>query len=211
MFTCTGYGANSATGRLAPFDFQRREPKTDDIEILYCGVCRSDLHQIRIEWQNTVYPCVPGHEIVGRVTRVGAGVEAFKVGQLAGVGCMVDSCRECEAYRGGGGGQENYCRPGFTATYNSPDKHTDPPTFGGYPSHVVADKGLRPAQSGKFGARRRGAAARRRNHDLLVRRRNGLPGVRKSIRFQVAPVPFMVQISGRTAPSVALLVEPVHP
>ncbi len=104
MFTCTGYGAESATGHLAPFDFQRREPKTDDIEILYCGVCRSDLHQIRIDWQNTVYPCVPGHEIVGRITRVGAAVEAFKVGQLAGVGCMVDSCRECEAYRGGGGG-----------------------------------------------------------------------------------------------------------
>ncbi len=139
MFTCTGYGAGSAADRLAPFDFQRRDCDTDDIEIeiLYCGVCHSDLHQVRNEWQNTVYPCVPGHEIVGRVTRVGAGVEAFKVGQLAGVGCMVDSCRECEACRDG---QENYCRPGFTATYNSPDKHTDTPTFGGYSSHVVVDK-----------------------------------------------------------------------
>ena len=139
MFTCTGYGANSAADRLTPFDFQRRDPGADDveIEILYCGVCHSDLHQVRDEWQNTVYPCVPGHEIVGRVTRVGDGVESFKVGQLAGVGCMVDSCRECEACKGG---QENYCRPGFTATYNSPDKHTDQPTFGGYSSHVVVDK-----------------------------------------------------------------------
>ncbi len=139
MFTCTGYGADSATAHLAPFDFQRRDPGDDDIEIeiLYCGVCHSDLHQVRNEWQNTVYPCVPGHEIVGRVTRVGVGVEAFEVGQLAGVGCMVDSCRECEACKGG---QENYCRPGFTATYNSPDKHTDTPTFGGYSSHVVVDK-----------------------------------------------------------------------
>ena len=139
MFTCTGYGVGAATDRLAPFDFQRRDPGPDDleIEILYCGVCHSDLHQVRDEWQNTVYPCVPGHEIVGRVTRVGADVEAFAVGQLAGVGCMVDSCRECEACRDG---QENYCRPGFAAIYNSPDKHTDAPTFGGYSSHVVVDK-----------------------------------------------------------------------
>lgn len=139
MFTCTGYGATAASDKLSPFDFQRREPGADDIEIeiIYCGVCHSDLHQVRDEWQNTVYPCVPGHEIVGRVTRVGKGVESFKLGQLAGVGCMVDSCRECEACRGG---QENYCRLGFTATYNSPDKHTDTPTFGGYSSHVVVDK-----------------------------------------------------------------------
>lgn len=139
MFACTGYGARAADDRLAPIEFQRREPGRNDIEIeiLYCGVCHSDLHQVRNEWQNTVYPCVPGHEIVGRITRIGAGVDAFEVGQVAGVGCMVDSCRECEACLDG---QENYCKPGFTATYNSPDEHTGTPTFGGYSSHVVVDK-----------------------------------------------------------------------
>ena len=140
MFTCTGYAVQNATDRLAPFDFKRRDPGPNDveIEILYCGVCHSDLHQVRNEWQNTVYPCVPGHEIVGRISRVGVGVSTFEVGDLAGVGCMVDSCRECEACMSG---QENYCKPGFTATYNSPDAHLpDQPTFGGYSSHVVVDK-----------------------------------------------------------------------
>ena len=142
MFTCTGYAAQSSSDTLAPFTFDRRDPGADDIEIkiLYCGVCHSDLHQVRDEWHNTVYPCVPGHEIVGTVTRVGAAVTAFKAGDLAGVGCMVDSCRDCEACRTG---LEQYCKPGFTATYNSPDSHTkDGHTFGGYSSHIVVDKAL---------------------------------------------------------------------
>ena len=140
MFQCTGYAVSDATTPLAPFTFDRRDPGVDDveIEILYCGVCHSDLHQVRNEWENTVYPCVPGHEIVGRVTRVGTGVTAFKKGDLAGVGCMVDSCRECESCRNG---LEQYCKPGFTATYNSPDDHMDKAhTYGGYSSHVVVDK-----------------------------------------------------------------------
>ena len=140
MFTCTGYAVQGANDALAPFTFNRRDPGADDIEIeiLFCGVCHSDLHQVRNEWQNTVYPCVPGHEIVGKVTRVGAAVTSFKPGDLAGVGCMVDSCRECEACKSG---LENYCKPGFVATYNSPDSHgTAPHTLGGYSSHVVVDK-----------------------------------------------------------------------
>ena len=139
MFSCTGYASQTANEPLAPFTFERRDPGADDveIEILFCGVCHSDLHQARNEWANTVYPCVPGHEIVGTVTRVGDGVTAFKPGDLAGVGCMVDSCRECESCRKG---LEQFCEPGFTATYNSPDKHTGGITFGGYSSHVVVDK-----------------------------------------------------------------------
>lgn len=140
MFSCTGYAAQNAKDDLALFTFERRDPGPDDIEIeiLYCGVCHSDLHQVRNEWQNTVYPCLPGHEIVGKVTRVGAGVKDFNEGDLAGVGCMVDSCRECEECKQG---LEQYCKPGFTATYNSPDKGNEGnPTFGGYSSHVVVDK-----------------------------------------------------------------------
>src|SRR5260370_29305150 len=93
-----GYAAVSAQSALSPFSFRRREPLPRDVqlEILYCGVCHSDLHTVRNEWQNTVYPCVPGHEIVGRVTNVGAEVKKFKQGDLAAVGCMVDSCRTCE-------------------------------------------------------------------------------------------------------------------
>ena len=139
MFSCTGYATPRADVPLAPFTFERRDPGPTDIEIkiLFCGVCHSDLHQARDEWANTVYPCVPGHEIVGTVTRVGDAVTAFKVGDLAGVGCMVDSCRECESCRKG---LEQYCTPGFTATYNSPDWHTGGHTFGGYSSHIVVDK-----------------------------------------------------------------------
>ena len=140
MFHCTGFAAESASAPLASFTFERRDPGADDVEIKirYCGVCHSDLHQARNEWANTVYPCVPGHEIVGEVTRVGKNVTAFKVGDLAGVGCMVDSCRTCEACKSG---QENYCKPGFTATYNSPDaKSEGGHTFGGYSSHIVVDR-----------------------------------------------------------------------
>jgi uncharacterized zinc-type alcohol dehydrogenase-like protein len=139
MFSCTGYATPRADAPLAPFEFQRREPGQNDIEIkiLFCGVCHSDLHQARNEWANTVYPCVPGHEIVGTVIRVGGGVTAFRPGDLAGVGCMVGSCRECESCKRG---LEQYCTPGFTATYNSPDRHTGGHTFGGYSSHIVVDQ-----------------------------------------------------------------------
>ncbi|TDR85345.1 NAD(P)-dependent alcohol dehydrogenase [Enterovirga rhinocerotis] len=139
MFQCIGYAATDAEARLAPFTFERRDPGPNDveIEILFCGVCHSDLHQVRNEWQNTLYPCVPGHEIVGRVTRVGSAVTTFKAGDLAGVGCMVDSCRECDSCREG---LEQYCVPGFTLTYNSPDKAGAGHTFGGYSSHVVVDR-----------------------------------------------------------------------
>jgi alcohol dehydrogenase (NADP+) len=138
MFKCTGYAASSAETPLAPFTFDRRDPGPNDVEIkiLFCGVCHSDLHTVRNEWQNTLYPCVPGHEIVGEVTRVGKDVTTFKPGDMAGVGCMVDSCRNCESCREG---LEQYCIPGFTGTYNGPDKATGKHTFGGYSSHIVVD------------------------------------------------------------------------
>lgn len=139
MFQCVGYAAETAKSPLAPFSFERRDPGDLDveIEILFCGVCHSDLHQARNEWANSLYPCVPGHEIVGRVTRVGALVKNFKEGDLTGVGCMVDSCRECESCREG---LEQFCKPGFVATYNGEDKNSGGHTFGGYSSHIVVDQ-----------------------------------------------------------------------
>ena len=139
MFQCTGYASRDAQAPLAPFTFDRRDAGPNDVEldVLFCGVCQSDLHQVRNEWQYTLYPCVPGHEIVGRVKRVGAQVQGFKVGDLAGVGCMVDSCRECASCREG---LEQYCVPGFTATYNGREKRTGRHTFGGYSSRVVVDR-----------------------------------------------------------------------
>ncbi|HWG48421.1 MAG TPA: NAD(P)-dependent alcohol dehydrogenase, partial [Candidatus Acidoferrales bacterium] len=124
---------------LAPFSFQRREPGPRDIqiEILYCGVCHSDLHTVRNEWQNTIYPCVPGHEIVGRVTNVGEQVKGFKPGDLAGVGCIVDSCRTCASCRDG---LEQYCEVGFVGTYNGEDKHLGGVTYGGYSDKIVVDQ-----------------------------------------------------------------------
>jgi uncharacterized zinc-type alcohol dehydrogenase-like protein len=138
MFVCTGYAAQEAQTPLAPFTFERRDPGPKDvqIEIQYCGVCHSDLHTARNEWHNTLYPCVPGHEIVGRVTKVGGQVTKFKEGDLAGVGCMVDSCRECPNCRDG---LEQYCDRGFVGTYNGEDKDTGH-TFGGYSSHIVVDE-----------------------------------------------------------------------
>jgi uncharacterized zinc-type alcohol dehydrogenase-like protein len=134
-----GYAAQAATTPLAPFSFERREPGPHDvqIEILYCGVCHSDLHQARNEWQGTVYPIVPGHEIVGRVTRVGGHVSKFKEGELAAVGCMVDSCRTCESCREG---LEQYCENELILTYNSPDKQTGKMTYGGYSTQIVVDE-----------------------------------------------------------------------
>jgi alcohol dehydrogenase (NADP+) len=135
------YAAQSATAPLAPLSIDRRDPLATDIaiEILYCGVCHSDLHQARNEWHSTVYPCVPGHEIVGRVVRAGSKVSKFKEGDLAAVGCMVDSCRTCENCKAG---LEQYCAKGATVfTYNSPDKHAPgSPTFGGYSERIVVDE-----------------------------------------------------------------------
>jgi uncharacterized zinc-type alcohol dehydrogenase-like protein len=121
MFQCAGFAAQGANVPLAPFSFNRRVPgpKDVEIEILFCGVCHSDLHQTRNEWQNTVYPCLPGHEIVGRVTKTGAEATLFKTGDLAAVGCMVDSCRTCGSCREG---LEQFCERGFTPTYNGVDK-----------------------------------------------------------------------------------------
>jgi uncharacterized zinc-type alcohol dehydrogenase-like protein len=130
------YAAQSATSPLAPFTITRREPLPEDvvIEILFCGVCHSDLHQVRNEWQNTTFPCVPGHEIVGRVVRAGSKVTKFKEGDLAAVGCMVDSCRTCENCKRG---LEQYCLKSPIFTYNSEDKHSGGVTLGGYSERIV--------------------------------------------------------------------------
>ena len=130
------FAATSATSPLGPFTIERREPRANDveIEIQYSGVCHSDLHQARNEWGNAVYPMVPGHEIVGKVTRVGAGVKRFKVGDRAGVGCLVDSCRECASCKAG---LEQYCEKGMTGTYNGYERDGKTPTFGGYSQRIV--------------------------------------------------------------------------
>lgn len=139
MIKTIGYAAHSVSAALGPFRFERREPGPHDvqIEILYCGVCHSDLHTVRSEWQNTVYPVVPGHEIVGRVTAAGDEVQTFKTGDLAAVGCMVDSCRTCPDCREN---LEQYCQNELTLTYNSPDKHTGKMTYGGYSNLIVVDE-----------------------------------------------------------------------
>jgi len=137
-----GYAARSADTPLAPFTFDRREPGPTDvaIDILFCGVCHSDLHTARGEWGGTLYPCVPGHEIVGRVTAVGSEVSRFAVGQTVGVGCMVDSCGHCPSCDDG---EEQYCTGGgFVGTYNGQDKHLGGHTFGGYSAHIVVDQGF---------------------------------------------------------------------
>lgn len=130
------YAALSPTTDLVPYTIERRNPKPKDvqIEILYCGICHSDLHTARGEWGNTVYPAVPGHEIVGRVTAVGNAVTKFKVGDLAGVGCLVDSCRECENCQDG---LEQYCSQGATFSYNSPERDGSGNTYGGYSNSIV--------------------------------------------------------------------------
>jgi len=137
--TVKSWAAQSQASSLAPFSIPRREPLPQDvvIDILFCGVCHSDLHQARNEWHNSIYPVVPGHEIVGRVAKVGSGVTKFKPGDLAAVGCMVDSCRVCASCRRG---LEQYCEPGATFTYNSPDKHLGGTTFGGYSESIVVDE-----------------------------------------------------------------------
>jgi uncharacterized zinc-type alcohol dehydrogenase-like protein len=136
-----GYAAYDATSPLRSFDFVRRAtgPRDVRIEILYCGVCHSDLHAARNEWEAfpTVYPIVPGHEIVGRVIDVGGEVKKYRAGDLVAVGCMVDSCRGCAGCREG---LEQFCEGELTFTYNCPDKHTSAMTYGGYSSHIVVDE-----------------------------------------------------------------------
>jgi len=141
MPSALGYAAHDATAPLAPWRFERRDvgPRDVRIQILYCGICHSDLHTVRGEWGPINYPQVPGHEIVGRVERVGAEVTAFKAGDLVGVGCMVDSCQACDACREG---IEQYCEQGFTGTYGGTEKETGRPTQGGYADSIVVDQGF---------------------------------------------------------------------
>jgi uncharacterized zinc-type alcohol dehydrogenase-like protein len=133
------FGALSATTPLVPLTIERREPRPQDvqIEIKYCGVCHSDLHTVRNEWHNAIYPCVPGHEIVGIVTSVGSGVTKFKVGDKAAVGCLVDSCRKCDNCKDG---LEQYCHQGPTGTYGAPDNVSGGHTHGGYSQSIVVDE-----------------------------------------------------------------------
>src|SRR6202008_4370548 len=141
-FTARAFAAASPSSGMAPLPIPRRTPGPQDvqIEILYCGVCHSDLHTVRNEWQSvmpTVYPCVPGHEIVGRVTKVGPAVKKFKEGDIAAVGCMVDSCRECVNCLAG---EEQFCLKFMTLTYNGQDKILGGVTYGGYSDSIVVDE-----------------------------------------------------------------------
>jgi uncharacterized zinc-type alcohol dehydrogenase-like protein len=139
MTIAHGYAAFDPSAPLGPLSFSRRPPGPRDvsIDILFCGVCHSDLHTARSEWGETAYPVVPGHEIVGRVTAVGAEVSGFREGQLVGVGCMVDSCQRCGSC---GQGLEQYCEVGMTGTYASVEKETGEPTKGGYSDRIVVDE-----------------------------------------------------------------------
>ncbi|SDD77611.1 NAD(P)-dependent alcohol dehydrogenase [Paraburkholderia lycopersici] len=139
MYPTYGYAARDAASPLAPFEFQRRDLRELDIriDVLFCGVCHSDLHQARNEWRNTMYPVVPGHEIVGRVAEVGKGVTKYKVGELVGVGCLVDSCRTCPSCAEG---LEQYCENGFVGTYNGNDRVSGDVTYGGYSTQLVVDE-----------------------------------------------------------------------
>ncbi|MCH2339835.1 MAG: NAD(P)-dependent alcohol dehydrogenase [Pseudomonas sp.] len=139
MSNAIGYAAQDPSTPLAPYSFTRRDVGPNDvkIDILYCGVCHSDLHTARNEWNNTLYPSVPDHEIVGRVTAVGEAVSRFKVGDMAGVGCLVDSCRTCSSC---GEGLEQYCENGFTGTYNGPAFGGGENTLGGYSDNIVVDQ-----------------------------------------------------------------------
>ena len=138
MLSTKGYAAEQAGSALAPFTFERREvgPKDILIHIQYCGVCHSDIHQARDEWGGSIFPMVPGHEIIGRVEQVGAEVKKFQVGDSVGVGCFVDSCRTCVSCRKG---LEQYCEVGMIFTYNGRDKHGQP-TYGGYSNQIVIDQ-----------------------------------------------------------------------
>jgi uncharacterized zinc-type alcohol dehydrogenase-like protein len=133
---CRGYAASSAQSGMAPYAFTRRALRANDvrIDIRYCGVCHSDLHQARNDWRNTVYPCLPGHEIVGQVAAVGPDVKRYRAGDWVAVGCLVDSCRDCVECNAG---REVFCKKGATLTYNGKDRQTGDVTLGGYSSHIV--------------------------------------------------------------------------
>lgn len=139
MANTKAYAAKSADSKLAPFSFDRRKPRPDDvsIEIDYCGVCHTDIHFAQNDWGMTEFPVVPGHEIIGRVTAVGPEVKNYKVGDTVGVGCMVDSCRSCSACESG---LEQYCLNGMTGTYNGVDRHDGSLTYGGYSDKVVVSE-----------------------------------------------------------------------
>jgi alcohol dehydrogenase (NADP+) len=139
MTKTAAYGVTSATSPVGPMAIDRRDPTIHDvvIDILYCGICHSDIHQARNEWGGSQYPMVPGHEILGRVSKIGSGVSKFKIGDLVGVGCFVDSCRHCAACKDG---IEQYCEEGMIGTYNAVDPKYNTPTFGGYSERVVVDE-----------------------------------------------------------------------
>lgn len=139
MIPSHGYAAYSPDGKLKPFKFERRElgPKDILIDIMYCGICHSDIHEARSEWRSVVYPIVPGHEIIGKVRRVGSSVKKFKAGQIVGVGCMVESCGRCEACRADA---EYACERGPVWTYDSKERHVGGVTYGGYSNNIVADE-----------------------------------------------------------------------
>ncbi len=139
MLKTPAYAAQSAQSPLAPFTIERREPGPQDvlIDILYCGVCHSDIHQVRDEWGGAVFPMVPGHEIIGSVAQVGSAVTKWRLGDTVGIGCFVDSCRECEACHAG---EEQFCEKGTSFTYNSREQDGKTPTYGGYSTRITVDE-----------------------------------------------------------------------
>jgi len=139
MLATPVYAAANATSPLAPFSIERREPGPHDvlIDIAYCGVCHSDIHQARDEWGGSIFPMVPGHEIVGHVSKVGSAVTRWKTGDVVGVGCFVDSCRVCESCRSG---EEQFCSEGMTGTYNGRERGTKAPTYGGYATRITVNE-----------------------------------------------------------------------
>jgi alcohol dehydrogenase (NADP+) len=139
MIITPAYAAASAKSPLAPFTIERRQPGAHEvlIDILYCGVCHSDIHQARDEWGGSIFPMVPGHEIIGIVQQIGSGVSQWQVGDTVGVGCFVDSCRECEACRAG---EEQYCHQGASFTYNCRERDGKTPTYGGYSTCITVDE-----------------------------------------------------------------------
>ncbi len=141
MLRTKAYAALTKSAPITPWEFDRREPGERDvlIEVSHCGICHSDIHQARDEWGGAIFPMVPGHEIVGRVSKVGAKVSRVKVGDLAGVGCMVDSCRDCEPCRKG---LEQFCQKGAAFSYNSTEMDRKTPTYGGYSTRIVCDEGF---------------------------------------------------------------------
>ncbi len=169
-YPAKAFAAQSATSGLAPGKIQRRTPRRQDIqiEILYCGVCHSDLHQVRNEWEGTnptVYPCVPGHEIVGRVVKAGSAVRKFKEGDIAAVGCMVDSCGVCASCRAG---DEQFCENMATFTYNSEDKQLGGVTYGGYSESIVVTEAFALKVPKQTRSRCDGSSALCRHHDVLA-------------------------------------------